>query len=112
MHPRVWGAWGLGSNSAFAECCSGLFRYSRQSGLPEVPLSADLEQELTARKVWGGGGGEGRAVLSSWRTLWFVSLRVDCVSLSFFRPGQFLKGSLKMGTKLSQPRGRRGYAVL
>lgn len=111
MHPRVWGAWGLGSNSAFAECCSGLFRYSRQSGLPEVPLSADLEQELAARNV-SGGGGEGRAVLSSWRTLWFVSLRVDCVSLSFFRPGQFLKGSLKMGTKLSQPRGRRGYAVL
>lgn len=56
MYPRVWGAGGVGSNSGFAECCSGLLGYSRQSGLPEVPWSADLEQE----SLWGGGG------LQSW----------------------------------------------
>lgn len=56
MYHGMWGAGGMGSNSGFAECYSGLFGYSRQSGLPEVPWSADLEQESTAKKVSGEEG--------------------------------------------------------
>lgn len=56
MYHGMWGAGGMGSNSGFAECYSGLFEYSRQSGLPEVPWSADLEQESTAKKVSGEEG--------------------------------------------------------
>lgn len=56
MYHGMWGAGGMGSNSGFAECYSRLFGYSRQSGLHEVPWSADLEQESTAKKVSGEEG--------------------------------------------------------
>lgn len=39
-------------------------------------------------------------------------LTVSRAAFSPFRPGLFLKGNLRKGTKLSQPRGRQGYAVL